>query len=45
MKKKLLFVITQFYKGGAETSLLNLFQLLGSGKIRSRFPGAESDCI
>lgn len=28
MKKKLLFVITQFYKGGAETSLLNLFQLL-----------------
>lgn len=28
MKKKLLFVITQFYKGGAETSLLNLFKLL-----------------
>lgn len=25
MKKRLLFVITQFYKGGAETSLLNLF--------------------
>ncbi len=28
MKKRLLFVITQFYKGGAETSLLNLFKLL-----------------
>lgn len=28
MKTKLLFVITQFYKGGAETSLLNLFELL-----------------
>lgn len=30
MKKRLLFVITQFYKGGAETSLLNLFGLLDS---------------
>lgn len=28
MRKKMLFVITQFYKGGAETSLLNLFRLL-----------------
>lgn len=28
MKKKLLFVITQFYKGGAETSLLNLFRTM-----------------
>lgn len=28
MKKKILFVITQFFKGGAETSLLNLFRLL-----------------
>lgn len=28
MKKRLLFVITQFYKGGAETSLLNLFYTL-----------------
>ncbi len=28
MKHKLLFVITQFYKGGAEMSLLNLFHLL-----------------
>lgn len=28
MKKKLIFVITQFYKGGAEVALLNLFQTL-----------------
>lgn len=27
-KKKILFVITQFYKGGAEVSLLNLFKML-----------------
>lgn len=27
-KKKLLFVINQFFKGGAETALLNLFQIL-----------------
>lgn len=27
-KKKLLFVINQFFKGGAETALLNLFQVL-----------------
>ena len=28
MKKKLLFVITQFYRGGAEVALLNLFRSL-----------------
>lgn len=28
MKKQLLFVITQFYQGGAERALLNLFRLL-----------------
>ncbi len=28
MKKKLLFVITQFYRGGAEIALLNLFYIL-----------------
>lgn len=28
MRKKLLFVITQFYKGGAETSLLNLLRTI-----------------
>lgn len=28
MKKRILFVISQFYKGGAESSLLNLFKLL-----------------
>lgn len=32
MKMKLLFVISQFYKGGAETSLLNLLKLLDSAK-------------
>lgn len=32
MKKKLLFVITQFYKGGAEVSLLNLFKNLDKNK-------------
>ena len=26
MKKRILFVITQFYKGGAETALLNLLK-------------------
>ena len=28
MKKKLLFVTTQFYKGGAEMALLRLFRSL-----------------
>lgn len=28
MKKKLLFVVTQFYKGGAEVALKNLFDVL-----------------
>ena len=28
MRKKLFFVITQFYKGGAEMALLNLFKNL-----------------
>ena len=37
MKKRLLFVITQFYKGGAETSLLNLFKLLDSDKYEVDF--------
>lgn len=37
MKKRLLFVITQFYKGGAETSLLNLFQLLDPEKYEVDF--------
>lgn len=32
-KKKLLFVITQFYKGGAEVALLNLFRLLPDGSF------------
>ena len=32
MKKKILFVITQFYKGGAETSLLRLFEMLDEKK-------------
>ena len=30
--KKLLFVISQFYKGGAEVSLLNLFKCLDKSK-------------
>lgn len=37
MKKRLLFVITQFYKGGAETSLLNLFQILDPEKYEVDF--------
>lgn len=37
MKKRLLFVITQFYKGGAETSLLNLFCKLDSNKYEVDF--------
>ena len=37
MKKKLLFVITQFYKGGAETSLLNLFSLLDATQYEVDF--------
>lgn len=37
MKKKILFVITQFYKGGAETSLLNLFHCLDSRKYEVDF--------
>lgn len=32
MKMKLLFVISQFYKGGAETALFNLLKLLDSTK-------------
>lgn len=32
MKMKLLFVISQFYKGGAETSLLNLLKFLDNTK-------------
>lgn len=37
MKKKLLFVITQFYKGGAETSLLNLFHILDPDRYEVDF--------
>ena len=37
MKKKILFVITHFYKGGAETSLLNLFHCLDSQKYEVDF--------
>lgn len=37
MKKKILFVITQFYKGGAEISLLNLFHCLDSQKYEVDF--------
>ena len=37
MKKKLLFIITQFYKGGAETSLLNLFRELNSQQYEVDF--------
>ena len=37
MKKKILIVITQFYKGGAETSLLNLFHCLDSQKYEVDF--------
>lgn len=36
-KKKLLFVITQFYKGGAEVALLNLFQSLSEEKYEVDF--------
>ena len=37
MKKKLLFVITQFYKGGAEVSLLNLFRSLSEEDVEIDF--------
>ena len=37
MKKKLLFVISQFYKGGAEVSLLNLFHTLSSDEVEIDF--------
>ncbi|MFV0343521.1 MAG: glycosyltransferase [Anaerocolumna sp.] len=37
MKKKLLFVITQFYKGGAEVALLNLFNALSSDEYEIDF--------
>lgn len=37
MKKKLLFVITQFYKGGAEVALLNLFRSLTPDKYEIDF--------
>lgn len=37
MKKKLLFVITQFYKGGAEVSLLNLFRSLSKEEVEIDF--------
>lgn len=37
MKKKLLFVITQFYKGGAEVSLLNLFRSLSNEEVEVDF--------
>ncbi len=36
-KKKLLFVINQFFKGGAETALLNLFQILPAGQYEIDF--------
>ncbi len=37
MKKKLLFVITQFYKGGAEVALLNLFKSLSPDEYEIDF--------
>lgn len=37
MKKRLLFVITQFYKGGAEVALLNLFHSLSPEKYEVDF--------
>lgn len=37
MKKKLLFVITQFYKGGAETSLLNLLRTMNPERYNVDF--------
>lgn len=37
MKKKLLFVITQFYKGGAEVALLNLFRNLSQKEYEIDF--------
>lgn len=37
MKKKVLFVINQFFKGGAETSLLNLFHILSPEKYEIDF--------
>lgn len=36
-KKKILFVITQFYKGGAEVSLLNLFKMLSQEEYEVDF--------
>ena len=36
-KKKLLFVITQFYKGGAEVALLNLFRSLSEKEYEVDF--------
>ena len=36
-KRKILFVITQFFKGGAETALLNLFWKLPSDKYEIDF--------
>ncbi len=36
-KKKVLFVITQFYKGGAEVALLNLFRNLSPQKYKIDF--------
>ena len=35
--KKILFVITQFYKGGAEIALLNLLKSLSSKKYEVDF--------
>lgn len=37
MKKKILFVINQFFKGGAETSLLNLLHILSPEKYEIDF--------
>lgn len=37
MKKQLLFVINQFFKGGAETALLNLFRMLPAERYEIDF--------
>jgi len=37
VKQKLLFVISQFYKGGAETALLNLFKTIDKSKYSVDF--------
>ena len=37
VKQKLLFVISQFYKGGAETSLLNLFKKIDKSRYSVDF--------